>query len=95
MTIKFVKGIATNKSKAVWALGIALGMNALNQFLLEPMSTDNMMRRYDLEATTPNTDEYKALKKSFGKLHGMSSLANLVSLCAGAVHGYLLAGSLA
>jgi hypothetical protein len=80
---------------AQWALGVALAMTMINQFVLEPISTDNMMRRYELEDAGNNkSDEYKKLKQNFGKFHGMSSLCNLIALCAGAVHGYLLATAL-
>jgi hypothetical protein len=43
----------------------------------------------------PDTDEYKKLKASFGKLHGMSSLVNLIALCAGVAHAVYLAAPLA
>jgi hypothetical protein len=71
-------------------------MTLLNQFYLEPLSTDNMMERYRLEDTPggKDTDEYKKHKASFGKLHGMSSLTNLIALCAGVVHAVYIASAL-
>ena len=81
------------------ALGVSLAMTLLNQFYLEPKSTKIMFDRYDLEnSEDPNvmeTDEYKALKSSFGKLHGMSSLTNLIALIGATVHGVCLASALA
>lgn len=43
------------------ALGVALGTNMLNQFFLEPLSTDNMMQRYKMEDEGADMDspEYK------------------------------------
>ena len=80
------------------ALLVALAMTLLNQFMLEPKSTKIMFERYDLDnSDDPNvqeTEEYKTLKASFGKLHGMSSLANLIALCGAAVHGVCLASAL-
>ena len=84
---------------ALKALGMSLVMTLLNQFYLEPTSTKIMFDRYDLEnSDDPNameTDQYKALKSSFGKLHGMSSLTNLIALIGAAVHGVCLASALA
>ena len=129
------------------ALGIALGTNLLNQFIVEPLSTDNMLRRYRMEEkgftdsaaykvrnsyliveTTPcvstnisvrhrdvcesfsrwidrtivNRSSHQQrgrsfaqkLKASFGKFHGLSSLLNLITLCAGTTHGYYLSAAL-
>jgi hypothetical protein len=86
--------VAVKKSTIV--LGVALGMTLLNQFYLEPLSTNNMMERYRLEDTPggKDTDEYKQHKASFGKLHGMSSLTNLIALCAGVVHAVYIASAL-
>jgi hypothetical protein len=77
------------------ALAISLIMTLLNQFLLEPISTSNMMERYQLEQDNQQTsDRYVTLKKSFGKYHGMSSLTNLIALCGGVAHAVYLATSL-
>lgn len=78
------------------ALLTALAMTLANQFYLEPLSTNNMMRRYELEGNDggKDTDEYKTLKASFGKFHGLSSLTNLIALCAGVVHAVYVAGTL-
>jgi hypothetical protein len=84
-------GVASTK-----ALGVALVMTLLNQFILEPKSTENMMERYRLEEVPGATDseEYKKLKSNFGKFHGMSSLTNLIALCAGVAHAVYLGGAL-
>lgn len=84
--------VAHNSAKS---LGIALLMTMVNQFYLEPTSTANMLERYDLEdAGEQESDRYKTLKASFGKFHGMSSLTNLIALCAGVAHAVFLASTL-
>jgi Domain of unknown function (DUF4149) len=84
------------KCQSTKALAVALVMTLLNQFYLEPVSTNNMMERYRLDDTPggKDTDEYKKLKASFGKWHGLSSLTNLVALCAGVAHGVFVASAL-
>jgi len=87
--------MAAKKSQV--ALGVALAMTLINQFYLEPKSTENMFERYMMEDDNPKadeTDEYKKLKSSFGKLHGISSLLNLVALCAGVAHAVYLGAAL-
>lgn len=70
-------------------------MTLLNQFYLEPKSTENMTERYRLEdAGQDDTEEYKKLKASFGKFHGMSSLSNLIALCGGVAHAVYLGAAL-
>jgi hypothetical protein len=88
ITLKCLK-IATAKSQK--ALAVSLAMTLLNQFLLEPKSTRNMLDRYRMEDEgRDNTDEYKALRKKFGKFHGMSSLTNLIALLGGVAHASYL-----
>ena len=78
------------------SLAIAFITTLLNLLYLEPKSTSVMFDRYALEDDGKrDTDEYKLKAKTFGKLHGISSLTNLVALCAGVVHGVRLASSLA
>jgi hypothetical protein len=80
---------------ANWALGTAMAMTLLNQFLLEPQSTTIMLERHDLENSgAMDSARYKELKASFGKLHGISSLANLIALCGGVAHGLVLSALL-
>jgi hypothetical protein len=85
-------------SAASKALGVSLVMTLLNQFILEPKSTSVMFERYELEnagdSETKNRDAYKKLAAQFGKLHGMSSLTNLIALCGAAVHGFYLSAAL-
>jgi hypothetical protein len=78
------------------SLGGALLATLLNQFYLEPLSTKVMLERYDLENTEggQDTDRYKELKASFGKLHGISSLSNLIALIGAIVYGSILSSLL-
>jgi len=70
-------------------------MTLLNLLYLEPKSTRVMFNRYSLEDDgKKDSEEYGAAAKSFGKLHGLSSLANLVALCGGVIHGCRLAACL-
>lgn len=77
-------------------LGAALSSTLLNLFILEPYSTKIMLERYDLENTEGglDTDRYKVLKKTFGKMHGISSLSNLIALCGAVAHGFILSSLL-
>lgn len=77
-------------------LGAALSSTLLNLFFLEPYSTKIMFERYDLENKEGglDTDRYKVLKKTFGKMHGMSSLSNLIALCGAVAHGFILSSLL-
>ena len=78
------------------SLGISFVSTLLNLLYLEPTSTKVMFDRYQLEDDgKKDSDEYSEKAKSFGKLHGMSSLANLVSLLGGLIHGVRLASGLA
>ena len=51
--------------------------------------------RYDLDNKEPKSDEDRTsielLRKEFGKLHGVSSLLNLLVLCGGVAHAWFLA----
>ncbi|KAL9191157.1 hypothetical protein ACHAXT_000863 [Thalassiosira profunda] len=77
------------------SLAIAFVTTLLNLLYLEPQSTRVMFDRYALEDDGKrDSDEYKGKAKAFGKLHGMSSLANLAALCGGVVHGVRLASGL-
>lgn len=71
-------------------------MTLLNQFWLEPVSSKTMHKRYELEDTPDgkDSDEYKKLAAAFGKYHGISSLSNLIALCAGVAQGSYLASAL-
>ena len=78
------------------SLVVALLATMWNQFLLEPYSTKIMLERYDLENSEggTNTERYKELKSSFGKMHGLSSLANLIALCGAVAHSLVLSSLL-
>ena len=78
------------------SLAISFFATLLNLLYLEPTSTRVMFDRYSLEDEgKKESEQYTKLAKSFGKFHGMSSLANLVALCGGVVHGVRLASGLA
>jgi len=55
-----------------------------------------MLERHQLEDTPGGnqSEKYKQLKASFGKWHGISSLVNLIALCAGVAHAIYLASAL-
>jgi hypothetical protein len=86
------------------AILVAAFFSLLNALVLEPKATENMFERYALEdkiakagagANAADQEKKKALGKKFGALHGGSSMANLVALCAVVAHAYQLAGRLA
>ena len=78
------------------SLAVSFVSTLLNLLYLEPTSTKVMFDRYQLEDEgKKDSNEYSEKAKSFGKLHGMSSLANLVSLLGGLIHGVRLASGLA
>ncbi|KAL7523853.1 hypothetical protein ACHAWF_000693 [Thalassiosira exigua] len=77
------------------SLAVAFVATLLNLLYLEPTSTRVMFNRYSLEDDGKReSEEYERAAKRFGKFHGMSSLANLVALCGGVVHGVRLASGL-
>jgi len=67
----------------------------MNLLYLEPEATRVMFERYEREKQglkDPAID--KQLRADFGKLHGMSSLANLLALVALVTHGVYLSARL-
>jgi len=77
------------------SLGVGLAATLANLLWAEPAATASMFKRYALEAApAAGRDEgaISALKKEFGKLHGLSSLFNLAALVACVSHGVWLAG---
>jgi hypothetical protein len=83
------------------SLGSALVATLYNQFSLEPYTTKIMLERYELENTAggdddsgTNTERYKELRRQFGKMHGLSSLTNLIALCGTMAYGWILAAKL-
>ncbi|KAG2441228.1 hypothetical protein HYH02_010071 [Chlamydomonas schloesseri] len=85
-------------TRALVALGVSLVGLLANWLYLEPICTDLMFQRYDIENLPEKTDADKdkiaALYKQFGKWHGISSLVNLVSFCVVVAHGWYLASLL-
>ena len=79
------------------ALILSFAATLFNLFYLEPTSTEIMLERYALEDTAGGiaSDKYKSLQKSFGKFHGISSLANLIAFCGAIAHGVYIASVLA
>ena len=59
-----------------------------------------MLERYELEniaggdESGTQTERYKELRRQFGKMHGLSSLTNLIALCGTMAYGWILAGKL-
>lgn len=86
----------------LWVLTTALVPNLLNLLFIEPATTATMNRRHKLEKAVDTNKasqdelktkpEYKSLSKKFGMLHGLSSLANLITIGAAHVHLWYLAG---
>ena len=76
--------------------GIRAPGNTIESVLGEPFSTKIMLERYELENKEGgrNTERYKELKATFGKFHGISSLTNLVAMCAGVAYGFVLSSVL-
>lgn len=77
-----------------WPLLISLLCTLANLLYLEPKATNVMFQRYALDGQDSDPEVRKDLKKQFGKLHGMSSLANLVGLVSLVIHGCAIAARL-
>jgi len=93
ITVNRLSSVSVAASKV---LGFSLVMTLLNQFWLEPNSSKIMFNRYELENQgDKESSEYKELAASFGKLHGISSLTNLLALVGGVVHGVYLSSVIA
>lgn len=94
LTLSKIPDVLSKRAEV--ALGTAFVTTLLNLFVLEPKSTKVMFERYDLENMPGGKDSenYKELASTFGKLHGMSSLSNLVALCAAVAHGFYIASAL-
>jgi hypothetical protein len=76
-------------------LGVGLAATLANLLIVEPASTRSMFERYELEGMgAAGRDEARvaALRKEFGKLHGLSSMLNLVAVVTAIAHGAWLAG---
>jgi hypothetical protein len=64
----------------MYCAGVGLLSTLANWLYIEPVATDLMFKRYNLENAEGEKDaaKIKQLYKAFGKFHGISSLANLV-----------------
>jgi len=81
----------------VYALSSVVYMQALNYFLIAPLTSNFSFRRQKLEKeegkdhTNPEVSEdMKRLNRSFAWLHGASSLANLSAVLSLLIHGLWL-----
>jgi len=74
-------------------LGLSLLSTILNLLLFGPKTTETMMERMDLEGLPggKSSDNYKKANNKFMKYHGLSSIANLVSMCGAVGHASQLA----
>jgi hypothetical protein len=77
-------------------LAISVACAVANLLVAEPAATSVMFERYTLENAEGERDQDRitALKKTFGKWHGISSLLNLVVLVCAVGHAYYLGGQL-
>lgn len=76
---------ATPKVTGVLALGLVTALS--NLLFIEPKATSVLFKRYELENSgNAEPEARKALTKSFGALHGLSSVANLGNLAASFAH---------
>lgn len=80
-----------------WLLIAALVATMANWLIIEPTASGVLMERYDLESSAaddPETkDKVQGLYKRFSKLHGISSLLNLVSVCGAFAYAWWLGGA--
>lgn len=97
-TVGPLASIATPYVNNVLILGLVTSV--ANLLFMEPAATAILFKRYALENgpdAAEKKDERAALTKEFGKLHGLSSLANLGNLAAALAHcvwlGTLLQGA--
>jgi len=77
-----------------YTLGVAVLTQAINYFVIGPLTSKTMLLRHKLEKAEGKTynepgvsDKMKALNRRFGMLHGISSLANLGAVIALGFHG--------
>lgn len=83
--------------KEMILLAISAVASLVNLIVAEPAATKIMFERYELENAkdTPRDENaIKSLAKRFGKLHGISSLLNLVVLVCAVGHAYYLGARL-
>lgn len=80
----------TKQQKSVLiAMSVTFLTNLCNGIFIGPRAYAIMFEKHRIEKETENKEEldnnpqYKAVKKSFGKIHGVSSLLNMFSVGAG------------
>jgi len=81
-------------TRQYYLIATGLVTSLVNLLYLEPLTSKLMFERYRYEngEKDDKTNEKVAqLRKSFGKLHGISSLMNLINLLAAIAHGFWLA----
>ncbi len=95
VTLAKLPSLMTTNVKRV--LVTSMAMTLLNLAYLEPTATRIMFERYDLDNLPGGhtSEKYKKLAASFGKLHGLSSLANLIAFCGAVAHGFFIASVIA
>lgn len=101
-TLNGQKQSSSKGNAQTWVLTTALVPNLLNQIIIEPSTTATMYKRHKLEKSVESDKAsqdtlkaqpaYKSVSKKFGMLHGLSSLANLITIGAAHVHLWYLAG---
>lgn len=101
-TLRSQKQSSSKGNAQMWVLTTALVPNLLNQIIIEPATTGTMYNRHKLEKSVDSDKAsqdtlkaqpaYKSVSKKFGMLHGLSSLANLITIGAAHVHLWYLAG---
>ncbi|KAL2816786.1 hypothetical protein BDW59DRAFT_153055 [Aspergillus cavernicola] len=92
-----------NHFKVLLPLATAFVTGLVNFVFLRPLTVDTMRERKHQETRdgkksydpAPHSKEMVALNKKFGRLHGMSSLVNMVTLGATIFYGVVLSKRLA
>ncbi|GAA5868222.1 hypothetical protein JCM8547_002279 [Rhodosporidiobolus lusitaniae] len=91
--VKLAEKATWRGDRNLWLVATMLASAAFNEFVVGPWTTKVMQRRHRKEkiegkdySDASASSEMKALNKTFGKLHGASSLLNLTYLVAIAVH---------
>ncbi|GES62789.1 hypothetical protein P170DRAFT_439435 [Aspergillus terreus] len=94
---------AENCCKTLLPLAVTAVAGLINMFVLRPLTVNTMMERSHQETRdgkksydpAPHSQEMQALNKKFARLHGISSLLNLVCLGATIYYGVVLSKRLA
>ncbi|KAI9367258.1 hypothetical protein BJX61DRAFT_529408 [Aspergillus egyptiacus] len=92
-----------SRVKVLFPLATAFVTGLINLVVLRPLTVNTMRERKHQETRdgkksydpAPHSKEMIALNKKFGRLHGMSSLINLVTLGATVFYGVVLSKKLA